>query len=369
MSSPPTADPLPRIRERDSRAPGARQGEGSRDRRRPLVLAALAAAVVIAIVLGLFIGSIAVPFDAVIHALTGATSGDPTSILIRELRLPRVLMAALVGGALATAGTAMQGLFRNPLADPGLVGVASGAAVSAVFSIVVADRLHIPPSFNPWFTPFAAFLGGLVAAMLAARLALTDGYTRVATLLLAGLAINAIAGAGIGLLTQLAGDSALREVTFWLFGSLSKSGWRELAAAAPLLVLVMVLLPREARALNALLLGEAEARHLGIEVERLKRRTMALIVLAVALAVAAAGVIGFVGLVVPHLLRLLVGPDHRWLLPASALGGAALLGFADLGARTLLAPAELPVGILTALVGGPVFLGMLLGLRRRVETW
>lgn len=336
---------------------------------RPVVLLALAAGVAIALALGLLFGSTSLPFADVLGALTHGTADDPSTILVRELRLPRVLMAALVGGALASAGAAMQGLFRNPLADPGLVGVASGAAVAAVFSIVAADSLDIPAAFTPWFTPFAAFFGGLVAATLAARLALTDGYTRVATLLLAGLAINAIAGAGIGLLTQLAGDSALREVTFWLFGSLSKSGWREIAAVAPLLILVMLWLPREARALNALLLGEAEARHLGIDVERLKRRLMALIVLAVALSVAAAGVIGFVGLVVPHLLRLALGPDHRWLLPASALGGAALLGFADLGARTLLSPAEMPVGILTALVGGPVFLGMLLGWRRRVETW
>ena len=296
-------------------------------------------------------------------------SGDPAASVVWDLRVPRAILALLVGAALACAGTAMQGLFRNPLADPGLVGVSSGAALAAVAAIVGAHHLRLPSDWLPLATPIAAFGGGLVAAMLATQLAQIDGLTRTATLLLAGLAINAIAGAGIGLLTQLANDTALREVTFWLFGSLAKSGWQELAIGVPILATALILLPREARALNALLLGESEAQHLGVNVEALKRRLMGLIILAVATSVALAGIIGFVGLIVPHLMRGILGPDHRLLLPATALGGAALLGFADIAARGLLAPAELPVGILTALIGGPFFLVLLLRIRGKLEVW
>lgn len=335
---------------------------------------ALSGGVVLASALALSSGAVDVPTADLVRLLHAPESVDPAyASVVLDLRLPRVLLGLLVGAALACAGTAMQGLFRNPLADPGLVGVASGAALAAVATIVLVRELAqwapLLAAMGPWCTPLASFAGGLTAAALAARLASYEGYTRTATLLLAGLAINAIAGAGIGLLTQLAGDAALREAIFWLFGSLAKSGWKELAIGGPVLLLVLICLPREARALNALLLGEAEAGHLGVDVERLKRRVTALIVLGVATAVALAGAIGFIGLVVPHLLRLMLGPDHRALLPASALGGALLLVLADLGARTWLAPAELPVGILTALVGGPFFLALLVRFRHRVEAW
>lgn len=324
-----------------------------------------------AAVLGISAGTIDISAADVLAGLgLGTPATDPTALaVVRDLRLPRVLLALLVGAALACSGTAMQGLFRNPLADPGLVGVASGAALAAVAAIVGARELSLPTAWVPFATPIASFVGGLAAAALAAHLANAAGYTRGATLLLAGLAINAIAGAGIGLLTQIAGDAALREAMFWLFGSLAKSGWVELGVAAPLLLAILVLLPREARALNALLLGESEALHLGVDVEALKRRLTLLIVLAVAACVALSGIIGFVGLIVPHLLRLVLGPDHRVLIPASALGGAALLAFADLAARTAMPPAELPIGILTALIGGPFFLVLLIRLRGRVESW
>lgn len=334
-----------------------------------LVLAVLAIG---AGLLGLANGAVDLTLHDVVLALGLQTSSasDPTArAVVVDLRLPRIALAFLVGATLACAGTAMQGLFRNPLADPGLVGVASGAALAAVAMIVTAQHLHLPPPWVPFATPVAAFAGGLAAALLASRMASSGGYTRSATLLLAGLAINSIAGAGIGLLTQVAGDSALREAMFWLFGSLSKSGWDELAVAAPILIAMLLLMPRDARALNALLLGETEAMHLGVDVERLKRRVILLIVLSVATCVALAGVIGFVGLVVPHLLRLLLGPDHVRLIPASALGGAALLALADWAARTIVSPAELPIGILTALIGGPFFLALLIRLRGRVEIW
>lgn len=320
--------------------------------------------------LGLSTGAIHIPISELWKILTdpGGRASTYASV-IWDLRAPRVLLALLVGAALAIAGAAMQGLFRNPLADPGLVGVSSGAALAAVAAIVFASSITLDQNLMPLVTPAASFAGGLLAAWLAARLASAGGQTRTATLLLAGLAINAIAGAGIGLLTQISGDAALREVTFWLFGSLAKAGWAELSIGAPLLLIILVLLPREARALDALLLGEAEAEHLGIDVEALKRRVTTLVVLAVAVSVALAGVIGFIGLVVPHLLRLVLGPEHRGLLPSAALGGAALLASADLAARSWLAPAELPVGILTALIGGPFFLGLLIQMRGRIEIW
>lgn len=288
---------------------------------------------------------------------------------ITQIRLPRVVLALLIGAALAQAGAAMQGIFRNPLADPGLAGVASGAALCAVAVIVLGAKLQWGEhSVGPGLLPLATFAGGALAAWLVARLAQVDGYTRVGTLLLAGLAINAIAGAGIGYLSQIADDNALHTLTFWMFGSLGKASWSDIRGIAPLLLLPLLLIPRDARALNALLLGEAEAGHLGIDVEALKRRILILIVIAVGASVALAGMIGFVGLVVPHLVRLWLGPDHRWLLPASALLGALLLTVADIAARLLLSPAELPIGILTALVGGPFFLALLLRRRESVDT-
>lgn len=323
-------------------------------------------------------GSVVIPVSEVVR-IVGAgigvgslpQDGSANATIITELRTPRVLLALLIGAALAQSGAAMQGIFRNPLADPGLVGVASGASLAAVANLVLGATLW--PQWNTQFsglsTPLAAFAGGGLAAWLALKLAQRDGHTQVATLLLAGLALNAIAGAGIGLLSQIASDSGLRIATHWLFGSLGKAGWIELKLAAPLLLTTLVLINRQARHLDALLLGEAEAGHLGIPVERLKRRSLTLIVLAVASCVALAGVVGFIGLIVPHLIRLIAGPGHRLLLPASALGGAALLCVADLFARTLMAPVELPVGILTALVGGPFFLALLVKYRGRMETW
>lgn len=322
--------------------------------------------------LGVMSGAVELSAQDVLAALRlqSSTSADAAAhAVVVDLRLPRIALALLIGAALASSGAAMQALFRNPLADPGLVGVASGAALAAVATIVFAPYIQLPTRWLPFATPVAAFVGGLAAALIAGRLASSEGHTRGATLLLAGLAINSIAGAGVGLLTQIAGDAALREAMFWLFGSLSKSSWDELSVAAPVLIAMLVLIPRESRALNALLLGENEAMHLGVDVERLKKRLTFLIVTSVAICVALAGVIGFVGLVVPHLLRLVLGPDHARLIPASALGGAALLTIADWGARSIVSPAELPIGILTALIGGPFFLGLLIRLRGRVEAW
>lgn len=342
--------------------------------RSPLPLCvALALLCAAAALLGLAVGPLDIAPGRILASLLqplGLASGtgvEPQhSATILQIRLPRVVLALLIGAALAQAGAAMQGIFRNPLADPGLIGISSGAALAAVAVIVLGDSSGLFEALPPRFVlPVATFLGGAGATWLVMRIALVDGHTRVGTLLLSGLALNAIAGAGIGFFSHVASDTALRSVTFWMFGSLGKVGWAEIAVAAPLLALPLVLIPRDARALNALLLGEAEAGHLGVDVERLKRRLTLMVVLAAGAAVALAGIVAFVGLIVPHLVRLWAGPDHRALLPASALLGALLLTVADVAARLVLAPTELPIGILTALVGGPFFFVLLL--RRRGE--
>lgn len=328
----------------------------------------LAVLCVAAAALGLVTGPLDIGAGEVFRILLGREAPEQFSATVLDIRLPRVLLALLIGAALAQAGAAMQGIFRNPLAEPGLVGISSGAALAAVAVIVLLEPAgafeHVPAHV---VLPVAAFAGGAAATLLVLRLALVDGHTRVATLLLAGLALNAIAGAGIGFFSHVASDTALRSVTFWMFGSLGRASWQEIAVAAPLLVVPLVLIPRDAQALNALLLGEAEAGHLGVDVERLKRRLTALVVLAAGAAVALAGIIAFVGLLVPHLVRLAFGPDHRGLLVLSALSGALLLSVADTASRLLMAPTELPIGILTALVGGPFFLALLLRRRHEIE--
>lgn len=290
-----------------------------------------------------------------------ALEGDDRVVLM--LRLPRVLMAMLVGAGLAVSGATLQGLFRNPLADPVLIGVSSGAALGAVAMIVVGGALirALPVLFGSFGVAVAAFFGGLAATVL--LYALGRRRPGVAMLLLAGVAISAIAMAGVGLLTYMANDNQLRDLSFWTLGSLGGTDWKRLGAVAPLLLVPLLLLPRSANALNVLLLGEHEAVLLGFRPERLKPLLIGLVALAVSAAVAMCGIIGFVGLVVPHLLRLIWGADHRLLLPASALGGGTLLTVADTFARTLAAPAELPVGVLTAVIGGPFFLWLLLRTR------
>lgn len=278
------------------------------------------------------------------------------------IRLPRALLALVVGAGLALAGAGLQGLFRNPLADPGLVGVSSGAALAAAATIVLGGGLiaGLPTALAMLALPIAAFLGSLATTFLIWKIARRGGRVVVATLLLAGIAINALTGSGTGLLTLVASDPQLRSLTFWSMGSLNGASWSLLVSVLPFVGIAAMGLPRLARALNALLLGEAEAGHLGIHIERVKRQVVVLSALAVGACVAAAGMIGFIGLVAPHLARLLMGPDHRSLLPGSALIGGLLLSLSDLVARTAIAPAEIPVGILTSLLGAPFFLWLLL---------
>jgi iron complex transport system permease protein len=338
-----------------------------------MALAVLATGMILAMLGALMSGPLAISTDQVIQSLAQAlglpADGSVSSVqsaTVLQLRLPRVLLGVMAGATLAVSGAALQGLLRNPLAEPGLIGVSSGAALAAAMVIVLGSKLPVVTAWLPlsWLLPLAAFAGGLVATRLVVSWAQVGGELSVATVLLAGIAINALALAGIGFLSHIADDHALRSLNFWTFGSLGKAGWTELAICLPLIVLPMLWMLRGAKPLNALLLGEAEAGHLGIDVGRFKRRLMLCIALSVGAAVSVSGLIAFVGLLVPHLLRLWLGSDHRLLLPASACLGGLLLVSADTVARTLLAPTELPVGILTTLLGAPFFLWLLLRQRR-----
>ncbi|MDP9942231.1 FecCD family ABC transporter permease [Ectopseudomonas alcaliphila] len=334
---------------------------------RPLFIA-LGLLLVLVLWLSLALGPVSLPLGDTLRAalrllglpLATDASVQQAELILSQIRMPRTLLGLAVGMVLALCGVAMQGLFRNPLADPGLVGVSSGAALGAAVAIVGGAAFGgLPEAFAPYLLSACAFVGGLLVTALVYRLGRCDGQTNVATMLLAGIALTALAGAAIGLFTYLADDATLRTLTFWNLGSLNGASYARLWPLLLATLAVVLWLPRRARALNALLLGESEARHLGFDVERLKRELVFCTALGVGAAVAAAGLIGFIGLVVPHLMRLLVGPDHRLLLPASALAGASLLLLADLVARLALAPAELPIGIVTALIGAPFFLYLL----------
>ncbi|AVO52184.1 iron ABC transporter permease [Pseudomonas mendocina] len=334
---------------------------------RPLFIA-LGLLLMFVLWLSLALGPVSLPLGDTLRAalrllgvpLAADASVQQAELILAQIRVPRTLLGLAVGMVLALCGVAMQGLFRNPLADPGLVGVSSGAALGAAVVIVAGAAFGgLPEAFAPYLLSAFAFIGGLLVTALVYRLGRRDGQTNVATMLLAGIALTALAGAAIGLFTYLADDATLRTLTFWNLGSLNGASYARLWPLLLATLAVALWLPRRARALNALLLGESEARHLGFDVERLKRELVFCTALGVGAAVAAAGLIGFIGLVVPHLMRLLVGPDHRLLLPASALAGASLLLLADLVARLALAPAELPIGIVTALIGAPFFLYLL----------
>jgi iron complex transport system permease protein len=295
--------------------------------------------------------------------------GDTERLVVLDIRLPRILLGALVGGGLGVSGALMQGLFRNPLADPGLVGASTGAALAAIAVLVLGTSFlqSLPEALAGAALSVGAFVGGVATVLLVYRMATRDGRTSVPTMLLAGIAVNALAAAGVGAFTILSTDQQLRDFTFWTLGSLGGVTWPRLAAGATVLVGGIAAAPLMARTLNALLLGEAEAKHLGVDLQRSKTTVVLLATLTAAAAVTLTGIIGFVGLVAPHLLRLVVGPDHRVVLPGSALLGAGLLLAADLVARTVAAPAELPIGIVTALLGAPFFLWLLL--REGERAW
>jgi len=290
--------------------------------------------------------------------LLQADTPDRAAVIIGQIRLPRALLAALVGSMLGISGAAMQGIFRNPLADPSLIGVTAGAALGA--SLVIAGAgSWISGISGLTLVSLGAFAGGMAAVVVVYRLANSETGTSVATMLLAGIAITALAGALGNLLELFSSNEVLRRISLWRMGGLDGADYPRVLVALVLAAGVALALPRHASALNALLLGESEARYLGINVEATKTWIVVIVAIAVGASVALAGTIAFVGLVIPHIVRLLIGPDHRFLLPASALFGAIFLVCADILARTLIAPVELPVGIVTACIGVPFFISLL----------
>ncbi len=286
---------------------------------------------------------------------------DATWHIWLNIRLPRVLLAVLIGAALAMAGGVMQGLFRNPLADPGLLGISSGAALAVACSVVLP--LSLPPLMSLYTPAIAAFCGSLIVILVIFSLSRVGNAT-LARLLLAGIAINALCGSATGVLYWLSSDRQLRQLSLWGMGSLGQAQWSAVAVLATLVLPAMLLIQHQARRLDLLQLGEEEAHYLGVDVRRTQRLLLLASALLVGAAVAVSGIIGFVGLVIPHLIRMWLGADHRWLLPGAALAGALLLLLADTAARTLVLPAEMPVGLLTSLLGSPWFLWLILNEKR-----
>jgi iron complex transport system permease protein len=339
------------------------------------LIAVLVIALPIVMLAALMMGPVVISPVTLLRALSVELGVSNVAISAQEglilfaIRLPRVILAALVGVCLAVCGTAMQGLFRNPLADPSLIGVSSGASAGASMIIVMGGGALLEGGqlLGLSTVAFGAFVGGFLAVILVYKLATSTTGTSVATMLLAGIAISALAGALNSLFSFMADDEMLRRISLWQMGSLDVANWPRVWIASIAVCIVMTQMPRDSAALNAFLLGESEARHLGIAVELVKRRLILMTAMAIGVAVAVAGTISFVGLIIPHIVRLLIGPDHRYLIPASALAGAILLILADAVARVVVAPAELPAGILTALLGTPFFIS-LLAQKRKAEV-
>lgn len=337
-------------------SPGTGETTSSRRvaRTLPSVVLVLPIILGLAIAGGIAIGAVPIPL---FELLGGARSLSPLEqMVLLELRLPRVLLAAAVGAALSMAGAVLQGLFRNPLAEPQLIGVSSGAALGAIAMIVLGSSLALPDYVKPYSVSLAAIIGALIVTSSLYLISSRRRAGDVTTMLLVGIAINAIAAVGIGLFTWIANDGELRSLTFWSLGSFGGAQWSTATPAIALVVLSMWILYPTGASLDRLQLGELEAQRLGVSVQALKRRLVFASAIGVGAAVSVSGIIGFVGLVVPHIARMLVGMHHGKLLPASAVIGAALAIVADLGARTLVTPAEMPVGLLTSALGAPFFL-------------
>ena len=321
----------------------------------------------VVVLVSLVIGTVNITISDALNALLGSATNQQIGTILLDIRLPRILMAIFVGAVLASTGAVMQGLFRNPLADPSLIGVSSGASVGASLMIVTAGGfIQSGALVGLSLVAVGAFVGGFTATLLVYRLATSGMGTSVTTMLLAGIAIAALAGALNSLLSYFSDNDMLRQISLWQMGNLSGASWLKVGIMGSAALLLLICFPRDSRALNALLLGESEARHLGIYVQRVKQRLILLTALGVGISVALAGLVGFVGLIIPHMVRLAIGPDHRWLVPASALAGATLLVIADSLARIVVIPAELPTGILTALLGAPFFVVLLLQQRKDV---
>ena len=335
---------------------------------RILTIVFLICLLLVSIVLGLAIGPLKIPALNTINILVdifnpfiNGTHDHIQETVISSLRGPRVVLGVITGAALAVAGACFQSLFRNPLADPGVIGVSAGAATAAVIYIVLGQGLLISLlGYTPKFAlPISAMLGALLAVIVLYLFVNRKGSIEVATLLLAGIALNAFCGSVTGILVFISDDQQLRELTFWTLGSLARAQWD---AVVPILILLLVVISAlvfKGNALNAFSLGEADAYHLGFDVKRIKRSIVIFGAAAVGAAVALTGIIGFVGLVVPHIVRLLIGADNRYVLPASAIAGGGLMLLADMFARIVVQPAEMPIGVITSLIGAPFFLYLL----------
>ncbi len=330
-------------------------------RRASPFLVSSAALLAVAIVLGCAIGTVPVPLLPALFGDTELTALQ-RAVLV-DLRLPRVLLAAAVGAGLGVGGAVLQGLFRNPLAEPQLIGVSSGGALGAIACIVLTSRLGAPAALAPYLLPVAAIAGALLVTSALYLFAVRKRDRGVATLLLVGIAINALAAVAIGFFTWIAKDGELRSLTYWTMGSFGGARWVTALPAMTLIGLAIVSLLPLARRLDLLQLGAVDAQRLGVSVPNLRRRIVFGAAMAVGAGVAVSGILGFVGLVVPHVVRMLGGVHHRILLPGSALLGAVLAVAADLGARTIVQPAEMPVGLLTSAIGAPFFLWLILRMR------
>ncbi|GAB3884529.1 FecCD family ABC transporter permease [Spirosoma agri] len=338
----------------------------------PWLMPSLVISLLITIVLSVSVGAMRItPYE--IWLIGSKAFGNSVEVdgskeaILLAIRLPRVCLAVLIGAGLAISGAAIQGLFRNPLADPGLIGISSGASLAAVMMIVLEAAFfkQLTGLLGLYALSVVAFAGACTTAFIVYRVSKLGGKALMTTMLLTGIAINALSGALTGIMTYMATDEQLRNITFWSLGSLGGASWTSVLAILPFTVIALIGIPRLAKSLNLLALGESQANMLGVNLKSIKRQVIIFSTMAVGTSVAVAGIIGFVGLVVPHLIRMGAGSDHRRVLTGSALGGAVVLTLADSLARTLVAPAELPIGILTALVGTPVFLWILFREKRR----
>ncbi|WP_443938653.1 FecCD family ABC transporter permease [Pedobacter sp. MW01-1-1] len=335
--------------------------------KKSLIYCSLFAALVVSICLALSQGSMKIPISEVWKILNplSVNSVDIDPIFkgtILMIRLPRLLMGILVGAALGISGAAIQGIFRNPLAEPGLIGISSGASLMAVIVIAFETLLFtgISSLLGYYLLAFAAFAGAGIVAFLVYNLSKTNGQANVTTMLLIGIAINALAGALTGLISYLATEQQLRSITFWMLGSLSGATWQNVSCIFPFVLIPVLVLPFFGKGLNLFALGEKQAELIGINPSKVKARVVLFATLAVGASVSVSGIIGFIGLLVPHLIRLLGGVDHKFVLPASALLGAVVLTLSDLIARIIVQPIELPIGVVTALIGSPIFLYILI---------
>lgn len=335
-----------------------------------LLTAGLVVALLVVVPVAAGVGAYPVPVGDVLASVqhkAGLGGAEPDRVaesVLWNVRFPRIVLALLIGASLGCAGALMQGVFGNPLAEPGVIGISSGAAVGAVATIALGLDF-----FGTWTVSVCAFAAGLGTVLLVYAMSREGGRTEVVTLILTGIALNAFAGAVIGLFLFYADAAAIQQITFWQLGSLAQATWPKVLAVLPCAVIGLVVAPLYSRRLDLLALGERPARHLGVDVERMRVALIVVIALLTAAAVSVAGIISFVGLVVPHLLRMSAGPGHRFLVPGSALLGAVVLLAADLAARTIAAPAELPLGVLTALLGSPFFFWLLRRTRRRQGGW